>query len=208
MSEDQINLAKIYYNAKSGNLQSVICLKVYEKDLDHQFFIVPQIIFLLYDISKKESLDKIINFYKECQKDSKLDDIKYIIIGNKKDLFKEKEEAEKIENLHLKQDISNNSLKKIVKDFMEENKGKICFEKDISGLTGEGINDLLNDLVNILFEEMKSIRTSKNDKDESKLLDKELNFSSQSKSYFCNEYKEEVKKINRSNRCCLNCLIV
>lgn len=88
------------------------------------------------------------------------------------------------------------------------------FYKEISGVRGEGVKELFEDTLKLLFFDVNNMENDNKMFDVSlsyyKSLENEINLSYQEKSYHNKEYKKEIKKINkkrRANFCCLNCTI-
>ena len=96
--DDIFDCIRVFYliNIKNKNKQIIICLSLYTSELTDNFLVTPQAIFLLYDITSKDSFDCVINYYKNLIKDDKYKNIKYILLGNKIDLINEEIEEKEI----------------------------------------------------------------------------------------------------------------
>ena len=269
-----------------------MCLRIYINELYNLFFTEPNSIILLYDKTSEESFRNIESFYEDSIKNKKYENIKFILIGNKKDLISEVEEAEEhsskriqiqIKKVHknkqdknkeartnkedknkdyrnnnnedkMKEDNKNNednnnenenfNNKEIKNSENKDNKEnkedkedkenkegkedeqllnfgqkieKFCKEKkilhkEISGLTGEGVMELLEEIVLILFKDIKTIQEDEkqlsNTASFSKNIENELNLSTR-QSYHSDDYMKEINKINKRRKflCCYSCNI-
>ena len=99
-----------------------------------------------------------------------------------------------------------------IKKYCKEN--NIVLNKEISGLTGEGVFQLCENVINILFNDIRSMEDEAKDFDVSlsfyKNIESDLNISSSGKSYHSDDYKKEINKINRKRKvffCCFRCSI-
>ena len=266
----------------------IVCLRIYINELNTIFLTVPNSIILLYDITSEDSFDTISFIYEKLIKEKKYENIKFIFVGNKKDLIKEEEEKteddenknEQFKEDDEKENLINNkdeSEKKIIKNYEkgenknidkeeenkiidkqaeldkkieerkvdddnieekenekenaenEENKKKIinfekkienyCKEKkimnkEISGISGEGVKELFKDLIIILYNDIQNLENENKEMDLSfsfyKNIENELNLSSSGRSsYHSEDYKKEIDKINkkRNGYCCIRCTI-
>ena len=104
-SDEQIDCNKVYYTISNADKNVILCLKIYGSELMPTFFITPQIVFLLYDLSSKDSFDHLLEYYNNFKNDKKYNNVKFILIGNKNDLIHEdnKNEEEKDEKEELKE---------------------------------------------------------------------------------------------------------
>ncbi len=109
-----------------------------------------------------------------------------------------------------KEKLSNFDIK--VNDYYKEK--KFFFKNEISGITGEGVIQLFENIIILLFNDIKNLEEDVKEFDISfsfyKNLEQELNISSAGQSYHSNEYKKEIKKINKRRRfslCCFRCSI-
>ena len=209
------------------------------------FFIKPQAIILLYDITSKESFDSIIKYYNELKEDKNFVNVKYILVGNKIDLIEEiniKEENDNNNNKNYDKNVENEENKKNIeneenkehkeKEESKENNIKIMnnnininyykqnidkenFDliKDISGLNGFYLEDLLNETALLLYNLVKLMENTTNElyqiERDSIIIENKLEINKGQTSYHDIEYKNEVNKINKSTNkaCCLLCNI-
>lgn len=220
-NEEPINCDRIFYNISNSKINMIICLKIYESELIPSYFVSPQIMFLLYDISNKESFDNLWSFYTKIKNDKNYDNVKFVLLGNKIDLITEEKNTKEEENDEGKSENENNKKENISKneeELINNNKEyvkkilgdeKFCLVKDISGLTGFGLNELFNDLINDLYINLENI--------ESKIKDINLandvsNYETDlevigKNSYYDKEYKEEIHRINKPKGACCFCSI-
>ena len=256
---------------------------------------MPNSIFLLYDKTSEQSFDIISSYYEKLIQNKKYENIKYVFVGNKKDLIKEENEndteineEEKNENIDnenknkdlrinniidnknkkddnkkeeikiekesnkIKEEINenkineedkkeneneeNNIIKNNVKDNDENNIGftdkrnksitfsnkikkyckekKIVLHKEISGLTGEGVMQLCENIISLLFNDIKNMEENAKEFDVNlsfyKNIETELNLSSAGQSYHSDDYKKEINKINKKRNgffWCFRCSI-
>ena len=300
--EDLLDCIVLYYlvNVKSKNKQLIICLRFYDSELTNHFFINPQAIFLLYDITSKDSFDSVIEYYKDLIKDNKYTKIKFFLLGNKIDLIDEENEEkenidekdeddenddvkgeEKEKNENIKENNKNNEKEEkeekeenddekkekekekkenkkeseeyknsdekndenekneIKQEKKEEKNNKIENEinnaqstsnnkdyfktiidkekfeltKEISGLNGFYLEELLNEIALILYKSIKEMEKTTSEtclEGDSILIDNKLEINNKQNSYYDIDYKKEIHKINKSNNkpcCCLICEI-
>ena len=237
--DDSIDCVRLFFllNLVNKNKQLIICLRLYDSQLSKTFLITPQAIILLYDITSKESFDNVINYYNDIKDDKKYINIKCILVGNKIDLIDEEKEEneknneneEKNKNELNEQKKKENELEEInEKEIEKEEKNKINninyykhitekenFDllKDISGLNGFYLEDLLNETALLLYKNVKEMENVPNylyqlERD-SIVIENKLDINDRQKSYHDIEYKKEVNKINKSNNkiCCMMCNI-
>ena len=85
---------------------------------------------------------------------------------------------------------------------------KITLNKEISGLNGEGVMELFEETIKLLYVDIINMEEDGKEFDTSysfyKNIETELNLSSTGQSYHSNEYKKEIYKINKK-RCCFCC---
>ena len=208
-------------------------------ELNNIFLTIPNSIFLLYDKTSEESFNTISSYYEELIKINKFDNTKFVLVGNKKDLINEEEE--KVEEDDSKEDnnlIDNENKEKENKESENkesENKEnennrkslilsdkiktyckekKIMLYKEISGLSGEGVKELFEDVIKLLLFDITNIKEDKKPFDVPlsayKGIENEINLSSDEKSYHSDEYKKEINRINKKRRvhlCCYRCTI-
>ena len=198
-------------------------------ELNNIFLTIPNSIFLLYDKTSEESFNTISSYYEELIKINKFDNTKFVLVGNKKDLINEEEE--KVEEEDTKEDDSkeenniiedenkenennkrNLSLSFKIKTYCKEN--KIMLNKEISGLSGEGVKELFEDAIKLLLFDIQIIKEDNKvfngPLSEFKGIENDINLSSQIKSYYNEEYKKEIKRINKKRKvylCCYRCAI-
>ena len=119
---------------------------------------------------------------------------------------------------------TNNKSQRITIDFKEDNKTnnknyfqeimkkeKFALSKEVSGLNGDCLEELLNETVILLYKMVKEMQSSAYNtcqiEGESTIIEKKLEIDNKQKSYHDLEYKKEVKKINDSKTCCFFCEI-
>ena len=122
INDDSFDCLRLFFLINSPNCkeqQLIICLRLYYSDFTPNFFITPQAILLLYDITSKESLDSTIKYYNDLIQGKKFTNVKFILVGNKCDLIGEKIEENK-ENGKEDKIEENKENKK--EDKIEENK--------------------------------------------------------------------------------------
>ena len=118
-----------------------------------------------------------------------------------------------------------NKSNRITIDFKEDNKmnnknyfqevmkkEKFALSKEVSGLNGDCLEELLNETVVLLYKMVKEIQSSAayntyQIEGESTIIENKLEIDNKQKSYHDLEYKKEVKKINDSKSCCFFCEI-
>ena len=250
--DDIFDCIRLYYliNLKNKNKQIIICLRLYNSEFTDNFFVTPQAIFLLYDITSKDSFDCVIKYYKDLIKDNKYKNIKYILLGNKIDLINEeieeketKENNEEIcnkdenkdedndeneknqmeieqideKNINIENEfkINKGQNKNINKNYYKEIIDKENFDltKEISGLNGFYLEDLLNETALMLYKMVKKLENStiefSNLEGDSTIIENKLEINRGQNSYHDLDYKKDIKKINKSNNkpCCLICEI-
>lgn len=219
---------RLFYRITSENNILIICLKIYINELNRIFITQPNMIFLLYDKTSELSFEKLSEYYENLIKNKKYENTKFILVGNKKDLINEEieedenkkqegnKEKQKDEIMDNQNNESRQSLLNLDEKINNYYKDKdIILKNEISGLTGEGVMQLLEESINILFNDIKSMEEDAKEFDVSlsfsQNIEKELNFSSSGQSYHSNEYKKEVNKINKKRRvflCCHRCSII
>lgn len=209
-SFDCINLF-FSINLINKNKKIIISLKFYCSCLSKNIFITPQAIILLYDITSKESFESVIKYYIELKKDKNYMNIKYILVGNKIDLFDE-ENDEKKENKEKKKKNINNEIDFIYyKQIIDKENFDLI--KNISGLNGFYLEDLLKETAIIFYNLVKLMENASNElyqiEGDSVIIENKLEYDKRQTSYHDIDYKNEVNKINKSNNknCCLICNI-
>ena len=253
INDDSFDCLRLFFLINSPNCkeqQLIICLRLYYSDFTPNFFITPQAILLLYDITSKESLDSTIKYYNDLIQGKKFTNVKFILVGNKCDLIgekieenkengkedkieenkvnekykedeknerKEKEKSEEnLENEKIKSDGTSQRQKELEINnhlFNKEiiDKQSFTFTKEISGLNGFYLEDLLNETALLLFSLVKDKETAINDlyqiEGDSIFIENKLEIDNRQKSYHDLEYKKEINKINKSNNknCCFMC---
>ena len=102
-----------------------------------------------------------------------------------------------------KEKILSNFDMKVIDYCKEKN---IILENEISGMTGEGVMQLFEDVIKLLFNDIENMEEDVKEFDISlsfyKSIEKDLNISSSGQSYHSNEYRKEINKINKKNSCC------
>ena len=196
----------------------IICLRIYISELNTIFITIPNSIFLLYDITSEQSFEIISNYYQKLVENKKYEKTKFIMVGNKKDLIHEEDEnKENDENDENEKEEKEGSKKNLinfenkVKNFCKEK--KILLNKEISGLNGEGVMELFEEAIKLLYNDITNLEEDAKEFDTSlsfsKNIEDELNLSSTGQSYHSNEYKKEIIKINKKRICfcCPRCVI-
>lgn len=145
------------------------------------------------------------------------------MIGNKIDLIESEQDNDKNQEKENKENKENNQ----VKNEKEENnklnatndinyykqiieKENFDLTKDISGLNGFYLDDLLNETALLLYKYVKNMESAKNYlyqiEGDSIIIENKLEINNRQKSYHDKEYKKEVNKINKQNNiCCFIC---
>lgn len=200
---------RLFYKVSYKNKNLVICLRIYYSGLNTISITVPNSIILLYDITSEESFELISSYYEKLIKNKKYEKTKFILVGNKKDLIHEVDENKENDESE-KGDESKKSLLIVDNKVQNYCKGKkIVHLNDISGLSGEGVMELFEKTINILYSEITNMEEGAKEFDVSMSFDKnienELNLSSTGQSYHSNEYKKEIDKINKKRKICLCC---
>ena len=133
-------------------------------------------IILTYDISNKASFTSLSKWYDDS-KEHVNDNILFVICGNKKDL-------------------KRSVTQKEIKDFSNEKNIPFCAE--VSALTGEGINEMFNNIVK-KFCETLNIMSSEN-----KIEDLTDENESKSQNFALKEKKEKKEEIvkKKKKKCC------
>ena len=324
------NCSTLFYKISNENNNFIVCLRLYIYELNTIFITVPNSIILLYDKTSEQSFDVMTLYYEKLIQNKNYENIKYVLVGNKKDLIKEEDESvkenneneiqekreenedkdklqkinevkkETIEDKNKKlededvdkeinqnnENIDNDTKEEEIKEENEENEDnekndenkenniinneerneekekeineeesnkkeneldkmienedisieykekrnkslilsnkikKFCNEKnialhkEISGLTGEGVFQLLENVINLLFNDIKNMEYDAKKIDNSlsfyKNNETELNISFSGRSYHSKDYKKEIAKINKKRKvyfCCYRCSI-
>lgn len=135
-------------------------------------------------------------------------------IDNKKEVKNddnniEEKDKENYENEETKKKLLN--LEKKIENYCKEKK---ILNKEISGISGEGIKELFEELIIILYNDIRNFEIENKEFDVSisfsKSIENELNLSSSGRSYHSEDYKKEITKINkkRNGYCCIRCNIL
>ena len=123
ISEDvPINCTILFYKISVEHNNLIVCLRIYINELYNLFFTEPNLIFLLYDKTSEESFKGISLFYENSLKNKKYENIKFIVVGNKKDLISEVEESDEISSKNIQINITKEDNNK--DDINKENKKK------------------------------------------------------------------------------------
>ncbi len=181
---------------------------------------------------KEIHVKKIIDEEKEKDEEKKNDERRKVEENKEKNKNEEKEKFEKNENEikktenskkieeNLEKDKNNSCCADIIKNESEINrlyfkeiidKQNFTLTKDISGLNGFYLEDLLNETALLLYSLVKDIETATNDlyqiEGDSVIIENKLEIDNRQKSYHDLEYKKEINKINKPNNknCCLLC---
>ena len=133
-------------------------------------------IILTYDISNKASFTSLSKWYDDSKEHAN-DNTLFVICGNKKDL-------------------KRSVTQKEIKDFSNEKNIPFCAE--VSALTGEGINEMFNNIVK-KFCETLNIMSSEN-----KIEDLTDENESKSQNFTLKEKKEKKEEIvkKKKKKCC------
>ena len=211
------NCIRLFYRVSKQNKNFIICLRIYINELNSIFITIPNSIFLLYDKTSEESFKVITSYYEDLIKSKKFEKSKFILVGNKKDLIHEEEEKENEEIEEIKENEKNkenliNSNEKIENYCKEKN---IILNKEISGLNGDGVMELFEEITILLYNDITNFEEDAKEFDVSlsfyKNIENELNLSNTGQSYYNDEYKKEINKINKKKRayfCCYKCEII
>ena len=204
------NCTRLFYKIKSKNKDLIICLRIYIGELNTIFITIPNSMILLYDITSEQSFEIISYYYEKLIENKKYENTKFIWVGNKKDLIheedenKESGESEDNEKEESKKNLLN--LENKIQKYCDEK--KITLNKEISGLNGEGVMELFEETIKLLYADVINMEEDGREFDTSvsfyKNIETELNLSSTGQSYHSNEYKKEINKINKK-RCCFCC---
>jgi 50S ribosomal subunit-associated GTPase HflX len=163
-----------------------------EIDLRNNFFSFSQIIFFLYDICNPLSLNTLKEIVKNINQMINRNNIKYILIGNKIDLEKNRK-------------ITFEKISSFVNEY------KFDFNIEISSINGENILKLFKEITKILLDDFKEkegislsdISNQSNYEEKFYNNDAILFNMKRKKSYMDEDYKEEVNKINKKKTCYL-----
>ena len=161
-------------------------------DLRNNFFSFSQIIFFLYDICNPLSFNTLKEIVKNINQMINRNNIKYILIGNKIDLEKNRE-------------ITSEKISSFVNEY------KFDFNIEISSINGENILKLFKEITKILLDDFKEkegislsdISNQSNYEEKFYNNDAILSNMKRKKSYMDEDYKEEVNKINKKKTCYL-----
>ena len=163
-----------------------------EIDLSNNFFSFSQIIFFLYDICNPLSLNTLKEIVENIKHIINRNNIKYILIGNKIDLEKNRE-------------ITSEKISSFVNEY------KFDFNIEISSINGENILKLFKEITKILLDDFKEKEgISLSDISNQSIYEEKfynndaiLSNMKRKKSYMDEDYKEEVNKINKKKTCYL-----
>jgi GTPase SAR1 family protein len=191
----------------------IICLRIYISELNTIFITVPNSIFLLYDITSEQSFEIISNYYEKLVENKKYEKTKFIMVGNKKDLIHEEDENKENDENNEKEEKEENiiNLENKVQNYCKIK--NILLKKEISGLNGEGVIELFEEAIKLLYNDITNLEEDAKEYDTSlsfyKNIEDELNLNSSGQSYHSREYKKEIDKINKKRICffCPRCEI-
>ena len=133
-SDDPIECYRVYYNINNTEKNVIVCLKIYESELIQSYFITPQVIFLLYDLSSKQSFDHLMEYYNSLKNDKKYKNVKFVLIGNKNDLIhedhkneeeNEEDKEEKEEKEEVKEEIKDEKKEEVKHENEEKKKEEV-----------------------------------------------------------------------------------
>ena len=207
------NCIRLFYKVSIEYKNLIICLRIYINELNSIFITIPNSIFLLYDKTSEESFKLITLYYEDLIKSKKIGKTKFILVGNKKDLIheelgKENEEIEEIKGNEKHKENFNEKVKSYCKR-------KNIINREISGLNGDGVMELFEEVINLLYNDITNLEEDAKEFDVSysfyKNIESELNLSNTGQSYHSNEYKKEINKINKKRSvyfCCYRCEII
>ena len=134
------------------------------------------------------------------------------------------QELKEIKEIKENTNETNNKSQTITTDFKEDNKTnnknyfqevmkkeKFTLSKEVSGLNGDCLEELLNETVVLLYKMVKEMESSAYNtcqiEGESTIIENKLEIDKKQQSYHDLEYKKEVKKINEGKTCCFFCEI-
>ena len=163
-----------------------------EIDIRNNFFSFSQIIFFLYDICNPLSLNTLKEIVENIKHIINRNNIKYILIGNKIDLEKNRK-------------ITFEKISSFVNEY------KFDFNIEISSINGENILKLFKEITKILLDDFKEKEgISLSDISNQSIYEEKfynndaiLSNMKRKKSYMDEDYKEEVNKINKKKTCYL-----
>ena len=163
-----------------------------EIDIRNNFFSFSQIIFFLYDICNPLSLNTLKEIVENIKHIINRNNIKYILIGNKIDLEKNRK-------------ITFEKISSFVNEY------KFDFNIEISSINGENILKLFKEITKILLDDFKEKEgISLSDISNQSIYEEKfynndaiLFNMKRKKSYMDEDYKEEVNKINKKKTCYL-----
>ena len=235
------NCTSLFYKITLEKKKLIVCLRLYVNELNNIFLTIPNSIFLLYDKTSEESFNIISSYYNEIIETNKFDNTKFILVGTKKDLIHEEEDENKEDDNSLKNGKNKTFEDKINEDKGREHKEKenkenednkniflslndkikayckekkIILNKEISGLNGEGVKELFEDVIKILYFDIKNMENDAKVFDVGlnyyKDVENEINLSTKENSYHSDEYKKEINRINKKRKvylCCYRCSI-
>ena len=202
-------------------------IKEDKKYEDSKFILVGNKTDLIDEVNSEIETDEKERITESEEKEIIKEEKDYNVNENKDDDDKE----EKDENNGISQELkeikenpneANNKSERITIDFKEDNKmnnknyfqevmkkEKFVLSKEISGLNGDSLEELLNETVVLLYKMVKDIQNSAYNtcqiEGESTIIENKLQIDNKQKSYHDLEYKKEVKKINDSKTCCFFC---
>lgn len=157
------------------------------------FIVKPQIIYLFYDVTNKNSFSNIIKHYEQIKTNSKYIDTKYILVGNKIDLLERDNELQPDES--EKEELNKYPDKSVIEKFCKKN--EILLFKEVSSVLGNNIGELIEETISFLYFEIISV--DKKSSREIEITEEPSVFGRISKS---SQDNKEIKKINRKKRCC------
>ena len=152
----------------------IICLRIYISELNTIFITLPNSIFLLYDITSEQSFKIISNYYEKLVENKKYENTKFIMVGNKKDLIHEEDENKENDENYEKEkeeqgekEDKNNLiiLENKVKNYCKEK--NILLNKEISGLNGEGVIELFDEAIKLLYNDIINLEEDSKEFDSS-----------------------------------------
>ena len=183
----------LFYRITVEHNNLIVCLRIYVNELYNIFFTVPNSIFLLYDKKSEESFKSISRFYEDSIKNKKYENIKFFIIGNKKDLISEVEESEEISSKNIQIRITNkdnNKEEKKNEDIKIEDKNNEDKTIEVKNNEDKNIEDNNNKINN---NEDKN-KEDNNNEDKSNTKDKEDKEDQEDKEVKDNRDKKEDKE--------------
>ena len=202
-------------------------IKEDKKYEDCKFILVGNKTDLIDEVNSEIETDEKEKITESEEKEIIKEEKDYNVNENKDDDDKEEKDgnngiSQELKEIKENPNEANNKSERITIDFKEDNKmnnknyfqevikkEKFVLSKEISGLNGDSLEELLNETVALLYKMVKDIQNSAYNtcqiEGESTIIENKLQIDNRQKSYHDLEYKKEVKKINDSKTCCFFC---